>query len=740
MPHLSSGLVTINGDLNRDRRPDIGLDGLYLYSQATGQTGYGLEVRSGGNVIRGLAMTWFRSGVALIGPAATRNVVAGCFLGQTLNGAWGEYWANSEAGLTISGGASDNTIGGTSPADRNVISGNVGYGVYVSAGAGNLVAGNYVGVDASGAQALPNGGGVAVVAAERCRIGTGTPGGGNVISGNRTPPQGTATAADGEGVNIVRGSGHVVAGNLIGPDATGLQAIGNESVGCRIFNATDVKVGGTAPAARNVISGNSFVRPGSQAGARQSRGRARPKDNYTVTHSWGVSGLACRGLAVLGNYVGVDVSGNAPLANGQKSDRSYFDCGGIVLSTCVGSIIGGTTPAERNVIAANWGSSIRFDGGQNGRIWGNYIGLSADGKLPLGDEYGVAISQNAAAICVGGPGGKRNVIADEGFWAIADATSLSHDTTIQNNLIGTDPTGTIPMPIRWGWVAIYTQGQDVVVGGPGAGNRIYCAAGQAGILQLEGTLRSVQDNTVLLVPLEQGTGGSGITLNQADTSSPLVAGNTVRRFARGLDLGGQSAPTVTGNHFEGCDCAVYIGLQAHPCLGNVGDMDAQNDGGNRFIRSTQLAVDNESSFAIQGENNNWGTADAAAIAALIFDGRDWPGLGLVDFRPLARQRTAPAPAGIGLTGLAAAPAGSGAEIVCALAAPATLDIELLNLAGRLTAALPPQDGQAGLNRVLWDGRTSRGLRAPSGTYLARVRARASSGAEASGVTTLTLRR
>src|SRR5262249_39007980 len=65
-------------------------------------------------------------------------------------------------------GASNNTIGGTTAADRNIISGNVLHGVYIKNAVpadlffgtapanNNTVAGNYIGTDAMGTRPLGN--------------------------------------------------------------------------------------------------------------------------------------------------------------------------------------------------------------------------------------------------------------------------------------------------------------------------------------------------------------------------------------------------------------------------------------------------------------------------------------------------------------------------------------------------------------------------------------------------------
>src|SRR5262249_31082173 len=128
--------------------------------------------------------------------------------------------------------ASNVLIGGITAADRNVISGYIQLGVQLVPPAANVtVSGNYVGLNAAGNAALPNGGtGVALVNVSNNVIGGALPGAGNVISGN-----GTATTF-GEGINIFGGGSNVVQGNLIGTDATGVFAVPNVNRGMSIVD------------------------------------------------------------------------------------------------------------------------------------------------------------------------------------------------------------------------------------------------------------------------------------------------------------------------------------------------------------------------------------------------------------------------------------------------------------------------------------------------------------------------
>ena len=80
-------------------------------------------------------------------------------------------------GVLINAGSTDNTIGGAAAADRNVISGNAVYGVYLSDSGTqyNVVENDFIGTDQSGSFAVPNGslpqtGTVTPVAVGTCAI------------------------------------------------------------------------------------------------------------------------------------------------------------------------------------------------------------------------------------------------------------------------------------------------------------------------------------------------------------------------------------------------------------------------------------------------------------------------------------------------------------------------------------------------------------------------------------------
>jgi hypothetical protein len=209
-----------------------------------------------GNVTNGMGVTGDNNTVGGIVPAA-RNVASGNIkYGIIVRGAnnrlLGNYIGtdvtgltrlrNGTAGVFITGNG--NTIGGTEPGARNIISGN-SRGVYIYGGSNNVVQGNWIGLNAAG-DPLGNGlEGVQITnnGANNLIGGTAT-GAGNVIAANRT------------GVTLFLGAtGNVVQGNKIGTRADGVTPAGNIYAGVLISStAMNNTIGGTSAGAGNLIA------------------------------------------------------------------------------------------------------------------------------------------------------------------------------------------------------------------------------------------------------------------------------------------------------------------------------------------------------------------------------------------------------------------------------------------------------------------------------------------------------
>lgn len=182
------------------------------------------------------------------------NVVAGNLIGTTVDGQ--DDLGNGGYGVSIYG--DNNLVGGTSSAARNIISGNGIDGVYIQGeilaavnpgGASNTVAGNYIGLDIDGEDAIGNdGAGVDV----------------NANASNNTIGPGNVIASNGlDGVQLLtHANSNAVVGNLIGTQADGTTPSGNGTLGFGhgVFIADDSfgnTVGGTTSGLGNTIANNA---------------------------------------------------------------------------------------------------------------------------------------------------------------------------------------------------------------------------------------------------------------------------------------------------------------------------------------------------------------------------------------------------------------------------------------------------------------------------------------------------
>src|SRR5262249_2441120 len=126
-------------------------------SAGAGVSGLTLSAGSDGSTIRGFASNRFNFFGILI-DGSSNNVIVGNFLGTNAAGTGGGVGNNT--GLGLWNNSTTNTVGGTTAADRNIISGNNVDGVQLNNKTGlvqnNVVEGNYIGLDVTGTVDLGN--------------------------------------------------------------------------------------------------------------------------------------------------------------------------------------------------------------------------------------------------------------------------------------------------------------------------------------------------------------------------------------------------------------------------------------------------------------------------------------------------------------------------------------------------------------------------------------------------------
>ncbi len=517
--------VTIDGTTQPDYAgtPVVAIDGLNAGADANG-----LFVTAGQSEVRGLVIERFAlSGLRLENGGS--NLIRGNYIGtdpsgsaaaSNFNGIWIEQSAN-------------NTIGGTTPADGNVISGNrgnvskwgIGIAVNGLSSTANTISGNFIGTDATGTALVPNDVGVDISTAPDNVIGGATAGAGNVISANVF-----------KGV-LVRAPRTHIAGNLIGTDVTGMRALGNGAGGVSIVVGEANVVGGTSPGARNVISGNA---------------------NYEIL-------IGGRGNAVQGNYIGTDVTGAARLTGSQQGG-TYGD--GVQLVGGYLNTVGGAVPGAGNVVSSNLCGIAFLSAGDAppslpspNLVQGNLVGTDRTGTRALGNFWGLCIDGTASDNTIGGTTPQsRNIISGNFLDGVRIKTSASLPMTvapryIQGNYVGLDITGASPLGNGRHGIAINGWAGDWVIGGsaPGAANRIG-ANGADGVFLGGGYITSTGSTFGYPERIQLsgneifGNGGLGIELGRAVDPT-----------------GGETRDGVTANDAGDGDVGAN-GLQNYPAL------------------------------------------------------------------------------------------------------------------------------------------------------------------------------
>ena len=245
-----------------------------------------------------------------------------------------------------------------------------------------------------------------------------------------------------------------------------------------------------------------------------------------------------------------------------------------------GNLVGGTTAGARNVINSNGHLSSEYHpvgadvavGGSVNVVQGNAIGVDASGTQARGGSVWSGVEVSGSGNIIGGTEpGAGNIISGHGFLSsqlggrpAGIRITTGTDATIRGNLIGTDATGTQPLPNQIGIHVVThlpgTTPSNAIIGGAetGAGNVIafnrmdgialksYFDASPAGITISRNSIHSneelgidldddprVEAYPASVTPNDPGDGDTGanglqnfpvITAIRADGTSTVVEG------------------------------------------------------------------------------------------------------------------------------------------------------------------------------------------------------------------------
>lgn len=423
-------------------------------------------------------------------------------------------------GLTIEPTGAGTTIRGL------VINNQADDGILIDADEVTLL-GSFIGTDAAGVNPLPNQGFGVQVKHNGVRIGGVTDGGQctgdcNLISG-------------GLKANVlldIGSTGAFVRGNFIGTDVTGTrimtpndtQGVVDKGTGNQIGGSIGTTPGGACTGDCNLISGNAI--------------------NGGVV----VDPIAS-GTRIKGNFIGTDVSGTLALSNGFSPGFSI----GILSYSSGDIVIGGNTPAERNVISGNRGANVQIRG-IGTALHGNYIGTNSAGTAAIDQSASGVFLTEANGTKIGGAGaGEGNLISGAstnggyGIWI-----EKSVNVVVRGNVIGLAANGITPIPNVSDGIIIRNQASNNIIGGQiaGAGNTI-AFNGRDGV-HMDNQQAQVRSNTVsgnsIYSNVGKGiallTGANDVLQPPVITGTSPVSGTacaqcTIEVFSDGTDEGRQ---------------------------------------------------------------------------------------------------------------------------------------------------------------------------------------------------------
>ena len=320
-----------------------------------------------------------------------------------------------------------------------------------------------------------------------------------------------AANLDGSAANLISGNaqsgiqmqdtatGNHVLGNRIGLTANGMATLPNLGDGI-VLNAAGNVIGGTAPGAGNVISGNL----GSGVRLTNSLPSLPPTsaDNNQI----------------LGNLIGLDVTG---VSSGVGNVQSGIEIDN-ASATTIGGVTGAPGTGPGNVISGNRQAGIHLTGSSTATvIEGNIIGLDAAGTAHQGNLLPGILLDGVSGNSVGGnTAGAGNVLSNNGSAGLAIQNGSS-STTVQGNLIGTDPTGTRAQgPIQNG-VAISDSTANTIGGTDALAGNLISGNGLSGVLMSGPGARATSS---------WGTGSAPTAREPSPWATAWTACSSIRRW------------------------------------------------------------------------------------------------------------------------------------------------------------------------------------------------------------------
>ncbi|MPM51787.1 hypothetical protein SDC9_98538 [bioreactor metagenome] len=370
LPYIIGSNISIDASTQTTNVGNTNANGPEIVLDGGGNTDFCFFAMNAANItIRGFNIRQFTYGIQISGSTSTGWQIAGNYIGtnETASDTAGCY-----IGVEFLNNAGYATIGGLNAEDRNIISGNEHIGLRLLSSSHNMVINNYIGVDRTGTFAIRNYDGLSLEAyTQYNHIGGNTPAARNVISGNvayglpligydtqhnviqgnyiGTNAAGTEAIPNTYGILFDDGSHYNTVGGL--GNCEGNLLSGNSGYGLFLYN------NGTT---ENWCYGN-LIGTDYSGTAAVPNGNGVVIDGIATRHVLDknvISGNTQNGIAIhitgtnehhiTRNLIGTDITGTQPLGNG--ADGIRIAEGGQF------NVIGGSDSG--NVIAYNGGNGI----------------------------------------------------------------------------------------------------------------------------------------------------------------------------------------------------------------------------------------------------------------------------------------------------------------------------------------------------------------------------------------------
>ncbi len=532
-------------------------------------TVFGFQITASTCVISGLVLQDFNAGILING--GSNNWIWGCYIGTEVDGLTATAATTCyDDGIRLTTNANTNTIGtngdGSNDANEgNCIGGNgdggsqyLGECIAINEGgssgnncSGNIIAGNYLGINESGTTALyyntivdkQRGTGVHVTNSTLTIIGTNGDGVSdvlerNVISGNSDA-----------GIVLQGSSNNKIKGNYIGTDKTGLIGVPNYSNAGTKIGTTQVAIKSTSlnnflgtdgDGINDNIEGNVI---GSATIA--SGGAASYSDGIDITSS-------STGNRVSGNYIGIGSDGVTALSI-LTTGSSNIDYA--IYVNAANNIIGTNGDGISDALEANYignsGNGLSIESAANCIVAGNYFGLGTNltTSAPFTTAGVYLLSTTSTRVGSSASNSlERNYFCNStqyGIWVDGGTTNANDLINIRYNFVGVKPNNSAGSNAFMGIYLSNNSNADTVQYNTIAYNGTASATGIYPGIQIGSTGNESKDNVIKGNIIYKNIGpaitiikkeSKGITISQNSIYLNGNGSNATGKLKLGIDL------------------------------------------------------------------------------------------------------------------------------------------------------------------------------------------------------------